>query len=241
MNDIVAVGSYYSIKGGTLDGSGKADGIKLISGRETLVRNICMRNVKKGIIIGEGANNRSSDMDFEDITIYGTGKTDSVGIHIIGYDNTFSNIRIYNVHTAIKENSGGNLFKNIYACNTEVVAVYTSSVAFAMQSPWMSQCYAENFAVAYSLGSGAEIWDCTAKWTLEGCTRQVAVSASAPPPALSGFRVEFCAGATDAQLFNFSGSTTYSVVEGCMYDPDIYPISVNPEYLHTPLIEHKYK
>ena len=243
MNDIVTVGSYYSIKGGTLDGSGKADGIKLVSGRETLVRNICMRNVKKGIIVGEGANNGSSDMDFEDITIYGTGKTDSTGIVITGLDNTFSNIRIYNVHTGIKENSGGNLFKNIYVSNRDIdnLQVYASTVAFSMRSPWMSQCYAENFSTAYSVSSGAELWDCTAKWTSERCTRQVAVSAATPPPALSGIRAEFYPGVEDTHMFIFSGASMLPTVEGCMYDSELCNNGFDSGYLITPVIPHKSK
>ena len=242
VNDIVSVGSYYSIKGGVLDGSGKADGIELVSGRETLVRNICLRDVKKGIIVGKGANNGSSDMDFEDITIYGTGRVESVGISITGFDNTFTNIRIYNVSKAISEGSGGNLFKNIYAYNDmDKLDVYTSTVAFAMSSPWMSQCYAENFSVAYSVGSGAELWDCTAKWTSERCVSQTAVSAASPPPALSGIRAEFYPGVEDTCMFKFSGQSVRPVIDGCMYDPDLCKEGFNEGYLNTPIIPHKSK
>lgn len=243
VNDIDSVGSYYSIKGGILDGNGKADGIELVSGRETQVRNICMRNVNRGITVADGANNHSSDMDFEDITIYGTGKPNSIGVYVVGYDNTFSNIRIYNTGVAIRDTSGGNLYKNIYAVNDlDKISVYATTVAFDFSnsgSRWMSQCYAENFSTAYLLNSTVKIWDCTAKWTSAACTRQVAVSSSTPTPALSGIRAEFFGGIEDSHMFKITTGSECKVIEGCMYDSDLCKNGFNSNFIMTPIIDHK--
>ena len=100
-NDIYTAGSYYSVQGGVLDARDRTDGISVESGRETVIRNICIKNAKTGIDVRKGANNKSSDCDFEDITIIGTNKLGSVGVDIIVYDNTFSNVRIYDMQTGM--------------------------------------------------------------------------------------------------------------------------------------------
>ena len=45
VNDIVSVGSYYTLVGGTLDGNNKVEnGVSIDSGRESVIRNICIKN-----------------------------------------------------------------------------------------------------------------------------------------------------------------------------------------------------
>jgi hypothetical protein len=55
VNDIVSIGSYYSISGGTLDANGKANGLAISGGRETVIRNLCIKNAKIGISISIAA------------------------------------------------------------------------------------------------------------------------------------------------------------------------------------------
>ena len=93
-NDTHTAGSNYSLTGGVLDGSGLANGVSIDSGRETAIRNVSVKNTPVGIKVNYGANSGSSDADISNVNIIGTGATDSVGIYVEGYDNTFTNIRI---------------------------------------------------------------------------------------------------------------------------------------------------
>ena len=220
-NDIQSIGSYYTLIGGTLDGNGVTNGVSIDSGRETVVRNICIKNAKVGISIKEGINNLSSDCDFEDITIIGQGKVGSIGVEVIGFDNTFSNIRIYNMNTGISVSSAGNLFKSIYVFNdagmfsgnTTTTGVRCSSDAIN----WYSQSHFVNCTVGFDFRKGGIVWDCSAKWTTNSITKQYMFNYSGNYLTASGCRAEFCGGSgVDAKFI--IGSGAQRVIEGCTFD-----------------------
>lgn len=217
-NDIVSEGSYYTLQGGTLDGNGKADGVLILSGRESVVRNMCIKNVRVGITVDEGANNGSSDCDFEDLVIIGNGENNSFGVKVIGYDNTFSNIRIYNMHTGFHCGSGGNLIKSIYVYNdTDVHTWAASNVGIHLASSnWISECHVENAAKAYSFGAGCALWNSTAKWSSNIWKNQTAFAFNGQKLTMSGCRVEFLNGeGITTTLTNESGDDVdYEFIEG---------------------------
>ena len=191
-NDIQGVGSYYCLMGGTLDGNSRANGVNIEGGRESLVRNVCIKNAKTGILIKDGVNNSSSDCDFEDITIIGNGLTTEIGIDIDACDNTFTNIRIYNVTTGIFCKRGGNLMKNVYVVNNADRLKTKATIGIIGNADnWISQCYVENCATAFSLRTKAIIADCTAVWTDGFCPTQTAFDVTAGTVPLSGCRADF--------------------------------------------------
>lgn len=193
-NDIVSVGSYYSVMGGTLDGNNVTNGISIVSGRESLIRNICIKNAKVGIYVAPGANNGSSDLDFEDITIIGSGMIGSVGLSCDGYDNTFTNFRIYNVTTGMNITSGGNLLKSIYVYNDPAKlpdSVPTEGLKLKSNN-WISQCRVVNANTAFSFGAGSMVWDCSAEWTTSDIESQTMFLFSGNNLTVSGCRADFC-------------------------------------------------
>lgn len=112
-NDNQTVGSYYGIIGGTLDGNGVADGVSVDSGRETVIYNVTVKNPKNiGIHIKEGSNGGSSDADVENVTIIG-GKG-ATGILVVGFDNTFTDARIYGCDAGSVNHGGGNVYRGMY-------------------------------------------------------------------------------------------------------------------------------
>ena len=180
LSDVVSTGSYFWIQGGTLDGNGKAGGISLDGGRETLVKNVVIKNVPLGINIAIGVNNKSADMDIDDVIIDCAGIANSVGLRILGYDNTFTNIRIYNAAKGITfpvysftDNSGklltnlysgGNAFRNIYIIRNK--GTYSGSIGVdeGTHANFYYHCYVENYETAYRLAGNNNIVDaCTAK------------------------------------------------------------------------------
>lgn len=56
-NDIKTPGSNYSLTGGIIDCAGIANGVAILSGRETKIQNTSIKNAVTGIYIGVGANN----------------------------------------------------------------------------------------------------------------------------------------------------------------------------------------
>ncbi|MBE7065560.1 MAG: hypothetical protein E7384_07110 [Ruminococcaceae bacterium] len=70
-NEIRYVGSNYSFEGGYIDGNGKANGISIDSGRETVIKETSIKNAKIGLHIKHGANNSSSDADVYGVNIVG--------------------------------------------------------------------------------------------------------------------------------------------------------------------------
>ena len=107
-NDIYTPGSNYYFTGGIIDGSNKANGISIDSGRETCIHHVSIKNTRVGIHIKWGANSRSSDADVHSVNIVGNNAKDSIGVWLVGHDNTLTNMRIASVHTGILAESGGN-------------------------------------------------------------------------------------------------------------------------------------
>lgn len=156
-NDIITPGSNYSLSGGILDGNGKANGISIDGGRETAIRNVSLKHTVVGIHIKRGANNGSSDADISNVNIVGTGGTDSIGVLVEGWDNTFTNMRIANVFIGVDLKTAGNILRNIHPLYTSDYTDYTNSCAFrdAIGHNWFNICYSDQFGVGYRMLSNA--------------------------------------------------------------------------------------
>ncbi len=151
INDNTSIGSYFGVIGGVFDCNGKADGIAIISSRESIIYGCTIIDPEVGIDIRYGANSSSSDADVENITIYGTKRPTSIGAHVSGNDNTFTNIKIYDMETGIKSGDAINSFKNIQCIQTGTIAenpYYDRSVGIEACG-WIMDCYVENTATAY--------------------------------------------------------------------------------------------
>ena len=161
-NDINTPGSNYSFVGGIVDGRGVANGISIDSGRETMIRNVSIKNTRVGIHIKWGANFRSSDADVRDVNIVGNDRADSVGVWLEGHDNSLTNMRIASVHTGILAESGGNIFRNLhplYIFEGENASDenYLTSVAFddRWNDNYYDICYSDQFCTAFSMQSSS--------------------------------------------------------------------------------------
>ena len=163
-NSIYINGSNYSLSGGILDGLNFATGVSIDSGRETAIRNVSIKHTKIGIHIKHGANSGSSDADIMNVNITGTGKTDSIGVLVYGYDNSFTNMRIANVFRGFEIHSGGNVLKNIHPLYTCDYTDYQEGAAFfdAGNDNWYNFCYSDQFAVGFRTAGRGRI-------TLESC------------------------------------------------------------------------
>lgn len=166
-NNVRIPGSNYGFTGGILDGRGIADGIHIVSGRETAIRDVSMKNVVAGIYIRYGANNGSSDADITGVNIIGNRTKDSCGIVIDAYDNSVTNVRIGGIHTGVKLLRGGNTLRNVhplYYMGEE----YESSTGFIDDhgNNFYSYCYSDQFATGWLIGNGGAsvLTDCVAFW-----------------------------------------------------------------------------
>ena len=161
-------GSNYALEGGIIDGSYIANGISINSGRETAVRNCSIKNTVTGLHIMYGANSGSSDCDIFGINIIGTGKTDSVGILIEGFDNTITNSRIGNVFIGVRIKSGGNMLRNIHPLYTSDYTDFNNSCGFLIETGdnWLDYCYSDQFANGFRITGNHRVTlhDCFCYW-----------------------------------------------------------------------------
>ena len=161
-NDIRTAGSWYWFKGGIIDGSGVASGISIDSGRETMVAEVSMKRVKIGLRIKHGANSGSSDSDIRNVNIVGTGKADSIGVLVEGYDNTIANMRIAGVFMGVVVKSGGNRLINIHPLLTCCWDIYDKTVGFQIDGDnnWGDFCYSDQFSTGFRFGPrGGGVFD----------------------------------------------------------------------------------
>ncbi len=150
-NDTHTPGSNYSLTGGIIDPRGKAKAITIESGRETVVKDVSIKNATVGIHIKHGANSGSSDADISSVNIIGTGAVDSTGLLVEGYDNTFTNIRIGFVYTGVHLKSAGNSLKNIHPLFYSGYDDYEQSVGFLDEGGdnLYDYCYSDQFCTGF--------------------------------------------------------------------------------------------
>ena len=176
-NNIRTIGHLYSITGGVIDGGNVADGVSIDSGRETVVKQINIKNTRVGLHIRRGANNGSSDADITNVNIVGNGKTDSVGVIVDGSDNTLTNMRIAHVFTGVIVRGGSNMLRNIHPLYTSNYENYNESCGFRNYSAHtkFDFCYSDNFGISFYESNGASaIYDnCQAWWYSPKALKQV--------------------------------------------------------------------
>ena len=169
VNSITIPGSNYYLEGGTIDGSGITRGVSIEHGRETSVRDTNIINTTIGLVVKHGANGGSSDCDIENVRIFGNGQSNSIGLLIQGWDNTFSNMRISNVQTGVKVETAANLMRDIevvYLHNPKLALLYASSCGFddTGNRNWYDNCRSVQFRTAFRMRSDCMYTSCVASW-----------------------------------------------------------------------------
>ena len=185
-------GSYFFVMGGTLDGNGVADGLAMEQCREALVRNVCIKNFKHiGLNVPRPTNSFSAEITVEDVVIVGNGSVGTIGLSLgpyegksDAYDNTVTNLRVYDCETGMLVNSGGNLIKDIRVYYTDgehlaqtLAPKYDSLIGIndICGGNFYANCYVENYATGMSIVAGSTIMDmCSVKWTINAGDIQTA-------------------------------------------------------------------
>ena len=180
-NDTHTVGSNYALEGGILDGSGITNGVVIAGGRETAIRQVSIKHTIVGIHIKHGANSGSSDADINDVNIIGTGGTNSIGVVVEGWDNTFTNMRIGNVFIGFHLKTAANCLTNIHPLYYSDYTDYENSAGFYDEggNNIYNFCYSDQFANAFvTTGNVSSIYDnCFCFWYSEAGHKEVAFKA----------------------------------------------------------------
>ncbi|MDE6490331.1 MAG: glycoside hydrolase family 55 protein, partial [Muribaculaceae bacterium] len=166
-NDITTPGSNYYFSGGVVDGSGRAKGISVDGGRETVIRDASIKNVSLGIHIKLGANSGSSDADVHDVNITGNCTPECVGVLVEGHDNTFTNMRIGGVNIGFLIRSAANCLRNIHPLYYSGDDGYDDSCGFVDEDGcnWYDFCYSDEFATAFRADGDRSLFNnCYAYW-----------------------------------------------------------------------------
>lgn len=211
VNDIRTPGSNFYVMGGVFDGNGRADGISIDAGRETLIKDVVIVNTRYGIHIKEGTNNVSSDSDIDDVTIVGNGLANSIGITMTGLDNTVSNVRISNVKTGMQY-SGGVFVNN---CTVENTTDMDNVIGFSGSESWVSNCVAINCDIAFAANGQRGFYkQCIGLWTKDigGTPTMFNCGGSGLRSALIGCEARFFEGTTNNIYLNAAGGGRGRVV-----------------------------
>lgn len=201
-NDIYTIGSNYSFSGGIVDGSDLANGISIDGGRETAVHNVSIKHTRIGIHIKRGANSGSSDADITQVNIIGTGKPDSVGVLLEGYDNTLTNMRIAKVFIGVHLRSAGNALRNIHPLYTCDYTDYQNSCGFYDETGnnWYDYAYSDHFGIGYRFARGASstVTNGFCWWYSKAGGRHAAVLCDgAFDSIVTNLKIGFCGSETD--------------------------------------------
>lgn len=235
-NDTHTPGSNYSLEGGIIDGNGVANGISINSGRETAVRDTSIKNTVVGLHIMHGANNGSSDADITGINIIGTGKTDSVGILLEGFDNTVTNVRIGHVFIGVHVNSAGNILRNVHPLYYSDYTDYQNSCGFLVEkgNNWFDYCYSDQFAVGFrTTWYGVNTFhDCFCYWYSAGDGTQTAFKADAAfDSVVTNFNAGFHPDAENCVVLSVGAIDGEGSIENLTVDEDIVTRNTHKAYL----------
>ncbi len=239
-NNIRKAGSVYSFSGGVLDGSGRAAGIFIESGRETRVRDVSMKNVSLGLRIFRGANNGSSDCDIRDVNIVGNKADDSLGVWVEAYDNTLTNMRIADCRVGVRMRAGGNLLTNIHPLWTNPGDQYDGGIGFDESASNNSyiRCYADHFSTGWRFrkGAGGAVMDgCICFWYASSPGRRhTAIKCDGTfEAAVTGMRIGF----KDKQAVNTILETGLAGGKGFIADPLVWEgLLTNPADAFRPYL-----
>ncbi len=194
-NDTHTVGSNYAFEGGILDGSGVTNGVVIAGGRETAIRQVSIKHTVVGIHVKYGANSGSSDADINDVNIIGTGGTDSIGVVIEGWDNTFTNMRIGNVFIGVHVKTSANCLTNIHPLYYSDYTDYENSAGFLDEggNNIYNFCYSDQFCNAFvTTGGVSSIYDnCFCYWYSDAGNREVAFKAEKFNSVVTNLRCGF--------------------------------------------------
>lgn len=196
-NNIYENGSNYGLSGGIIDGSNVADGVSIDGGRETKVENVSIKHTQVGLHVKYGANSGSSDADISDVNITGNGKSNSIGLLVEGFDNTFTNMRIADVNIGAYIKTGGNSLRNIHPLFVfRETQTYDTSCGFIIDATnnWFNYCYSDQFATGFKItkGKAVNLSDCFCYWYTGKVSFQTAVECDGKLESIiTGLRVGF--------------------------------------------------
>ncbi len=161
------------ILGGTVDGASKANGIEVVSGRDSTLTSVTLKNTVVGIILG-GDDARTV---VENTDIVGTGDK-SVGMDITGDNNELDNVQIHNCGTGVKVTGNNNDLRNVHAV---YLGDSLDSIGFLESADNNNYdfCYAESFATGFFMSKdtvSSEFSSCFAFWT-NGLSKQTGFAA----------------------------------------------------------------
>lgn len=235
-NTIYVNGSNYNLSGGIIDGSGKANGISIDSGRETRVHEVSIKHTKIGLHIKRGANSGSSDADIINVHIVGNGAPDSIGVLVEGLDNSFTNMRIARVFTGFHLKTAGNFLRHIHPLYTCDYTNYAESCAFLDEggNNWYNNCYNDQFAIGFRAvhSKGGFLDGCFCYWYSSREGKHVAFKADKKFESIvTNFTIGFRDLKTENIVLEVGEDGGRGVLNRVLSHPDLFTDDTYKQYL----------
>ncbi len=237
-NDNASIGSYYGVFGGVFDGNNKADGISIDCSRESVIYGCTIKNPVIGIEIKDGANGLSSDADIENVTIVGGGNIGTIGIKLIGYDNTVSNVKIYDMEIGVHVQSGGNALRSIevfFTDNPNNRLVYSRTVGIDIYwvGSFFYDCLTENIAVGYRIkGESTSVFDgLRSLWTYDAGNQVMFQFADKFNIKITQCKAEFYGDKNPCVYISSNGSGSFNLIDTPILNTESESLGEYKKYL----------
>lgn len=241
-SNIRTCGSNYGLRGGIIDGNGCACGISIESGRETAVQNVSIKHTRIGLHIKYGANCGSSDADITNVNIVGNGASNSVGVLVEGFDNTFTNMRIADVFIGVNIRSSGNMFRNIHPLFTLDFELFDESCGFydCKGSNFFDYCYSDNFGYAFREADDIQVnvyQICFCFWYSPKGARHVAFKCDGQfKSVITNYKIGFYDGSSENVILEADKEGGEGVLDRVIADLNLINNYSHKAYLKEPVV-----
>ena len=228
-----ANGATAVIRGGVFDGNGKADGIAVMAGTDSVIEDVCIVDTRIGIDMGQGV----TGWKVKNVTVLGNGTMGNLGLKVFCNECEFIDVKLYNMHTALGIMGTGNLFYGVRVENTVDDSSYANAsvgVSDNGSDNMYYDCTMVNCQIAYQTKNAQIFGKNEAIWTNDLCRSQVAIDVSGTLPLISSFRAEFYGDTTQKTII--TSNSRNNKFDGIITN---YPFVKNDKYtkmLLTPAI-----
>ena len=150
----------YSVEGGILHGSSKADAIWVEGASKVDIRYTAIKFAVVGLYVKGGESGNEPIVDVYNVNVIGTGVEDSVGVILETDSNTLTNMRLVSNHISIMVSGSNNFLRNLHPLysghmKTGWEKYYNSSVAFYDTGArnFYDMCYNDQYSTGFYMGS----------------------------------------------------------------------------------------
>ena len=170
----------YSVEGGILYGSKKADAIWVEGASKVDIRYTSIKFAVIGIYVKSGEEGKEPVVDVYNVNVIGSGSEDSMGVVLETDSNTLTNMRLVSNQISIMVSGSNNFLRNLHPLysghnSTGWEGYYNLSVAFYDTGArnFYDMCYNDQYSTGFYMGSNtASVYESCFNFWFRGSTTE---------------------------------------------------------------------